>query len=69
MPPGPCSACARRSAAANSAGALPSATTTTSEGPASESMPTTPATSRLAAATYAFPGPTTTSTGRMLSVP
>ena len=32
-------------------GTLASATTTTSDGPASESMPTTPATSRLAAAT------------------
>ncbi len=32
-------------------------------------MPTMPATSRFAAATYTLPGPTITSTGRMVSVP
>ncbi len=68
-PPGPCSAWASRSAAANSAGTEPSATTTTSDGPAYDSMPTMPATSRLARATYRLPGPTITSTGRMVAVP
>ncbi len=32
-------------------------------------MPTVPTTSRLAAATYALPGPTITSTGRIVAVP
>ena len=36
---------------------------------ASDSIPTTPCTSRFAAATYRFPGPTTTSTARIDSVP
>ncbi len=48
---------------------MSSATTTSSEGPASDSMPTIPATSRLAAVTYMLPGPTMTSTGRIVSVP
>ena len=57
---------------AQATGTDESATTTTSEGPAKdEGTPTTPllATSRLAWATRLPPGPTMTSTGRMLSVP
>src|SRR2546428_7118990 len=58
------------SMAANVDGAEPSATTTTSDGPANaEGMPTAPATSRLARATYTLPGPTITSTARIDSVP
>ncbi len=44
--------------------AVPSAITTTSEGPAkAAAMPTVPETSCFATATYTFPGPATTSTG------
>src|SRR4051812_6608945 len=69
-PWGPCSAWTTTSTAAHSAGALPSATTTTSDGPANDDgTPTRPATSRLATATYTLPGPTITSTGRIDSVP
>src|SRR3984893_11876689 len=46
-----CSACASRSAAIQAALPVPSAMTSTSEGPAIMSMPTLPNTSRLAAAT------------------
>ena len=42
---------------------------TISEGPASMSMPTTPNTSRFAAATYRFPGPTILSTARIGPAP
>ena len=53
-PSGPCSAWTMRSMAAQSAGTVSSATTTTSDGPAkADGTPTTPsaATSRLARAT------------------
>ena len=71
VPPGPCSAWAARSDATSAGGASSSATTTSSDGPAGDSMPTTPApaTSRLAMLTNTLPGPTTTSTGRIDSVP
>ena len=46
-----CSACASRSAAIQRGSTLSSAAMTTSVGPAMESMPTSPNTSRLAAAT------------------
>ena len=39
-----------------------------SVGPASASMPTTPRTSRFAAATYTLPGPVITSTGAMVEL-
>src|SRR5690606_33945044 len=71
-PSGPCSAWRTTSIAAHSAGVVASATTTTSLGPANaEGTPTRPAeaTSRLAWATRALPGPTITSTGRIDSVP
>ena len=58
--------------AACSGGVEASATTTTSDGPANaDGTPTrpSPATSRLAWATRALPGPTMTSTGRIDSVP
>ena len=58
--------------ATSSTTAARSATTTTSDGPAKlEGTPTRPleATSRLAWATRALPGPTMTSTGRIDSVP
>ena len=58
--------------AARSGGVAASATTTTSDGPANEDGTPTrprPATSRLACATRAGPGPTITSTGRIDSVP
>ena len=42
---------------------------TTSEGPASMSMPTAPNTCRFAAATYRFPGPTILSTARIGPAP
>jgi hypothetical protein len=60
------------SMAASVGGVEASATTTTSDGPANdEGTPTRPdpATSRLAWATRADPGPTMTSTGRIDSVP
>jgi hypothetical protein len=60
------------STAAQSGGVAASATTTTSDGPANDDgTPTNPwpATSRLAWATRAEPGPTITSTGRIDSVP
>src|SRR5581483_5251647 len=41
----------------------------TSVGPFSPSVPTTPRSTRLAAATYTFPGPVITSTGAQSSVP
>ena len=65
----PCSDCASRSRATSSGSAPSVATTTSSLGPASPSMPTTPATWRLASVTYAFPGPTITSTRGTVSVP
>ena len=71
-PSGPCSACSTMSTATSSTLAAPSATTTTSDGPAKlDGTPTSPldATSRLACATRALPGPTMTSTGRIDSVP
>ena len=71
-PSGPCSACSSTSMAACSVGVEPSATTTTSDGPANaDGTPTSPwpATSRLARATMALPGPTITSTGLIDSVP
>jgi len=64
-----CSACASRSAAIQRGSTLSSAPITTSVGPAIESIPTSPNTSRLAAATYAFPGPTILSTRGTVSVP
>ena len=71
-PSGPCSICTIRSMAAKSTGVVSSAITTTSDGPANDDgTPTKPldATSRLAWATRAPPGPTMTSTGRIVSVP
>ena len=71
-PSGPCSAWSTMSTATSSVTALASAMTTTSDGPAKlEGTPTRPelATSRLACATRALPGPTITSTGRIESVP
>src|SRR4051794_7893526 len=69
-PSGPCSACSTTSIAASCGRTEPSPTTTTSDGPANDDgTPTTPATSRLARATYTLPGPTMTSTGRIVSVP
>ncbi len=71
-PSGPCSAWTTTSMAAHSTVVVASATTTTSDGPANdEGTPTTPvaATSRLAWATRLLPGPTMTSTGRIVSVP
>ena len=69
-PPGPCSACSTTSVAAAAGGQVASAITTISDGPANaEATPTSPATSCLAVATQAFPGPATTSAGRIVSVP
>ena len=69
-PFGPCSAWTTTSTAAKGAGTEASATTTTSDGPAkADGTPTSPATSRLARATYMFPGPTMTSTAGTVSVP
>ncbi len=51
------------------AGAVPSATTRISDGPAIMSMPTVPNTRRFAAATYALPGPTILSTAGTVAVP
>src|SRR5262249_9487015 len=68
-PSGPCSACASKSAATRVGSAVSSATTTSSDGPGRDSMPTMPATSRLASVTYTLPGPTTTSTGGIDFVP
>ncbi len=69
-PSGPCSAWTTRSTAARTAGVDGPATTTTSDGPAkADATPTAPDTCRLASATYRLPGPTTTSTGAMDSVP
>ena len=65
--PLPCSACARRSAATTPASAESSARITTSLGPASLSISTRPRTRRLAAATYALPGPTILSTAGTVS--
>ena len=66
----PCSACDSRSAATNSARALLSASTITSEGPAGRSTATASVlTSCLARVTYRFPGPKILSTCGMLSVP
>ena len=48
---GSCSACAMRSMATRRGSAVPSASTQTSEGPATMSMPQSPETRRLAAAT------------------
>ena len=68
-PPGPCSACASRSAATSVGSTVASATIATSDGPAKPSMPTTARPLRFASATYALPGPTITSTGGIDSVP
>ena len=69
-PSGPCSAWTITSMAAKSGGAVASATTTISDGPAkAAAMPTSPATSRLARATYRLPGPAMTSTAGIVSVP
>ena len=46
-----------------------SATTSSSVGPARPSMPTAPKSWRLASVTQRFPGPATTSTGSIVSVP
>ena len=66
---GSCSAWAIKSMATRRASAVASATTQTSDGPAIMSIPTSPDTTFLAAATYALPGPVILSTGRMVSVP
>ena len=66
---GSCSAWAMRSMATSAGSAVSSATTQTSEGPAIISMPTSPETIFLAAATYALPGPVILHTGSMDSVP
>ena len=58
-----------RSMATSRGSAVSSATTQTSDGPAIMSMPTSPETSFLAAATKALPGPVILATGRMASVP
>ncbi len=55
--------------ASQSGFALASASTRISEAPATMSMPTTPKTRRLAAATYALPGPQILSTARIVCVP
>ena len=69
-PSGPCSACTSTSMAANAGGVVASATTTISDGPAkAAATPTSPATSRLAMATYRLPGPAMTSTAPMVAVP
>ena len=65
---GSCSACATRSAAIQSARPV-SETITISLGPAKKSMPQSRATSALAAATQALPGPTILSTRGTLAVP
>ena len=51
-----------RSAATTIGSAVESASTQTSEGPATMSIPTSPETRRFAAATYALPGPVIFST-------
>mmetsp|Transcript_42016 Transcript_42016/g.82398 ORF Transcript_42016/g.82398 Transcript_42016/m.82398 type:complete len:200 (+) Transcript_42016:95-694(+) len=56
-----CSACAMRSAAITDATPAWSQITSTSDGPASMSMPHRPLTMDLAAVTHLFPGPTITS--------
>ena len=66
---GPCSPCASRSAARNSASAVSSASTITSLGPGSRSMATAPTSWRLASTTKRLPGPKIFSTGFTLSVP
>jgi hypothetical protein len=66
---GPCSAWLSRSAATSTGSAVASATTITSLGPASASMPTAPRRSRFAAVTYTLPGPVTRSTGSTPSTP
>ena len=64
-----CSACEKRSIATQSGFAVPSATTTISDTPATMSMPTVPNTRRFAAATYALPGPQILSTAGTSAVP
>ena len=64
-----CSACENRSIATQSGSVVPSQMTRISDGPAIMSMPTVPNTRRLAAATYALPGPTILSTAGTVSVP
>ena len=64
-----CSAWEKRSIATQSAGVEPSPITRISQGPAIMSMPTWPNTWRLAAATYALPGPTILSTRGTDAVP
>ena len=49
--------------------ALASAMIITSLGPARPSIPTVPATWRLASCTQGLPGPTTTATGAIVAVP
>ena len=67
---GPCSAWDKRSAATYRASAVPSATTSTSDGPAGISIATPDkAASCLAAITYWLPGPKILYTAGMLSVP
>ena len=67
--PSPCSAWAFRSSASASTSAPADAITVRSLGPAKPSMPTTPATCRLASWTQRLPGPTITSTFGIVSVP
>jgi hypothetical protein len=66
---GSCSAWLIRSAATKRGSAVSSAITMISVGPASESIPITPLSSRLAAATQMLPGPVTRSTGSQTDVP
>ena len=65
---GSCSACDNMSVAIYSALAVLSASISTSDGPAGNSMSTSPYTNFLAAVTKMFPGPTIFSTLGMLSV-
>src|SRR6478672_12876942 len=58
-----------RSSAAIRGSTSPSATIASSDGPARPSIPTNPATWRLASVTYTLPGPTIRSTDGIDSVP
>ncbi len=69
LAPGECSAWAINSAAISSGRVDSSAITTTSLGPAIESMPTSPYTRFLARATNKLPGPTILSTRWSPSTP
>ena len=64
-----CSAWLSRSAATKRGSDLPSASTSTSDGPAIMSMPTCPKTCFFASATKALPGPTILSTRGIDAVP